>query len=840
MALIRKQDTPSLLTNGHFSSGLFGWSFIGDVRHVTYPQGGTGSFTPEFAAIIPPNGRIYQDLARPDLYSYPSRQFIENVRGVPVGENTISASSTPMSRFDPPVSEIEADMRRLEPGSQIGVRDLDDYSRSDTYRSGPISYIDGAATVEISPLSNPVPKLYTQNDFAGITLVVNPPDNFSTAGNSATADIMRAYGTIQANQYLISQTPVFSVCRISSATKMSDRWRVGLQKVPGYPFFSYNSVTPGVALSQWFIAEQRNFNVFYDAPLFRYEFTLVLTTKDGVRPATPPVLTLVPIAVNAGVGAEGNPIEVKPTKLDNGNFVELVSNTKGTGVAVSWVRLIYRYIVELPTPVIGYMRMLISAQAERELIIGSATLFKGNYASRHYFYRDDTPTPNEKQNPPRVDPADSTDAIDRLFNGADMNYSAIPKGSVILYLGESCPTGYKRVDAGPNSLIDGIGRTVPKPSDAEYDLERDRTILTWNNAAFDLLDDNNQPIPIPSDQFEIVEQLPSSISSIAWANNRTEIIKYGPNQPWIQPGMSLRIRATDVNHGRGRELDYSTLVRQVSVTKNPTGQSTRYYSSIEFDQGEFDIAPAGPPKTYQPSDVLIAANANIQRGNATIVVPNVDNTNVDIYAGRVFYVRWSYLNGVTHGFIGLVERADLIFQDTGVSRYTLTIRRYDGYPMVVDETDLNIPISLTLSSAETFNFADVVSRIYAVHTVGSTSDPDRTRATIWSVRRFKSTTKISVNGDVVSDILSLNPVLTVEPTGYIKFGDPSNYFDYGSMGHSHEITRGDAVLNSNLAPVSISTGYSLPEVAREHGHGFMPKHTYPMPRFVAYLVCEKI
>lgn len=836
MALIRKQDTASLLTNGHFSSGLFGWSFIGDVRHVTYPQGGTGSFTPEFAAVIPPNGRIYQDLSRPDLYSYPSRQFIENVLGVPVGENTIAASSLPNSRFDPPVSEIETDMRRLEPGSQIGVRDLTDYSRSDTYRAGPITYINGAASIEISPLSHPVPKLYTHADFAGMTLVVNPPDNFSTAGNTANAQILRAYGTIQVGQYLITQTPTFAVCRISSAVRLADRWVVGLQKVEGYPFFAYNSVSPGIPVNTWFIAEQRSFNLFYDAPLFRYEFTLALTTKDGVQPATPPILTLVPIAVNAGVGAEGDPIQIKPAKLDNDKYVELVSNTKGTGVAVSWIRLIYRYIIELPAPIIGYMRLSIAAQVDRELIVGSATLFKGNYSSRHYFYRDDTPTTGEKPNPPRVDPADNTDAIDRLFNGADMNYSAIPKGSVILYLGEACPPGYKRVDAGPGSLINGIGRTVPKPHDAVYDLERDRTVLTWNNVAFDLLDENNQPIPIPSDQFEIVEQLPSSISSSAWANNRTEIIKYGPNQPWIQPGMSLRIRSTDEDYGRGRELDYSTLVRQVAVTRTPSSQATRYYSSIEFDFGEFDIPPAGPPKSTQPSDVLVAGTANIQRGSATIVVPNIDSTNVDIYVGRRFYVRWVYPGGATHGFIGLVDRADLIFQDDGLSRYTLTIRRYDGYPMVVDETDMTVSVAVSLSSAEVFNAADVVTRMYTVQTQGSA----RTRAVIWSVRRFTSTTEISVNGDVVSDILSFNSVVMVEPTGYIKFGDPANYFDYGSMGHSHEITRGDAVLNSNLAPVSISTGYSIPEVAREHGHGFMPKHTYPIPQFIAYLVCEKI
>lgn len=839
MSLIRKQDTQSLLVNSHFSSGLFGWGFSGSVRHSTFPQAGNGTFTPEFGAIVSAGAKIEQVITRTDMYSYPSRRFIENVRGTPIGENTILLTAVPGdegSKFDPPVPVEQEDMRTLSSGSQIGLRDLELYDRSDSYRVGPLPIIADQYTAEVSPLSDPVPHTVSSTNFAGASITLE-------SVSSATMTVLGKYGSITPGQVVIITEPVFAVAKITSVVTQSDRRILGLRNVAGGEFFEFNASVPYVSPTAWFIADRRLFNVFYDAAKFRYEFTLAMSVKDGVLPAAPPLLSLIPVSVVSNVAVEGDPVIVPAATLDGGGLVEVMSTTKGTAPATVWSRLIYRFSLELDEPIIGYAKLSIAAPANHDLIVGQVSLYKGNYSSRHEFYLDDTPGkrdgvpyPTEKPNPIRVNPANNTDALDRLFHGADDNCSAIPKGSILLHLGEACPPGFKRVDSGPNSTKDGVGDSIPRPDTAEYDADRDRTILVWNNKSFDFIGSDGHPIPIASDQFEYTEQIPTTVSMAQWNNNRTEIITYGPNQPKIQPGMSIRVRASDVSQGRGREMDYSAVVRQVAVSRKRGTKPTEYYASSGFDIGEFDIPPVGPHKdsALQNAAVQASATGTIQRGNDVIHLYNVTTTNMQVYVGRVLYVRWTHpaYGGLTHGFVGILRKADLVFSETSTG-HNLDIARYDGQPMVVDETDASVPTTFVLSAANIFPPSAVVTRTYTVQA-------QTIRSIIWAVREFIDRTEISVNGDVVSDVLSFNSTLTIEPTGYLRFGNPTDYFSYGTMGHSHELTRGDAVVNSNIAPVSMSGGYNIPEIAREHGHGFMPKHAYPLPKFVAYLVCERV
>ena len=826
MPLIRKQDTPSLLVNSHFSRGLFGWNFVGNVLHKEAKESGRGSFTPNFSVRIPATSYIYQRLTRPDTYSYPSRHFAKGVVGVPTGINTLTLMPQPGSVFDPPQTlESLKYFRQVIPGSQIGVRDLDDFARSDAYRVGSVN-ADGSA--EVSPLSDPLPRKTDNSQFLGATVR-------TTGTTQALVTFLgRLPSNVGAGDILVITKPVFAVARITSIPTEPvyiNQPVIGVSKVEHGQFITAATNVSEFELTEWFITPARNFNVFYDAQLFRYEFTVAMSLLGTTVPPSVE-LDLIPYVELADRVIEGTQISIPKVPVLSGYDYEIVTNSKGTNAGSPWARLLYRFLLETPEPVFGDLRLLLRAPATGEVEVGHVVLYKGDYVSRHDYSDldgDDPPIGTDQY------PANSRDALDRLFHGSDEVDSAIPKGTLIMYMGDTCPPGYKRLDSYKNSVVDGMSGQIPLPDVIYYDESRDRTVLRWENQTFNLLDSNNLPIPIEGEQREYVV---SNINIGSEWGNKIETIKYGPNQSWIQPGMSVRVRASDYTFGQGRANDYSTLVRQVVVTKRLNDAvAPVYIGSNNFAAGEFDIPPVGPPGSYpanlgpQQSSTpvypyLTGIFGVIERGRSHVELSEIPTTN-PIVEGDLFYVR---PDGVS-GFVGLVDSVVLVDNLGADPSYVIRIRRYDGRPMVVDSTDLPLDTSFTLCTATIYPDTTEVVKIYSAINNGP--------GVVWSVRDFINRTEIAVNGDIVSDLLSYNSSLIIEPTGFIKFADPANFLSYGSMGHSHRITRGDAVLNKDIAPVSTGTVRPV-EVARSHGHGFMTKHIYPIPPFAAYMICEKV
>jgi len=863
MALIRKQDTASLLSNGHFSSSLFDWSFTGDARQIIYEQNNSGTHTPQFAASIPAGAKIWQNISRSDTYSYPSRHLVTRVVGTPVGINTINLKAVPTTNntgsvFDPPVEEARRNFNEIEPGSQIIIRDLNFPERSESYRAGRPN-TDG--TISASPLMNDMWRLAEDSDYLGATVT-------NVTSNSARLTVTGLYKPDRGNgvegirplDVFVFTSPEFFVAQVDSITTTVDGFVFGVKRVNNAAFFSADTI-----VDKWFVSPSRSFNVFYDAPLFRYEYTLALSIQDStVIPI--PKLELFPIVDNAvltGVAGDGDPINIPAVKLNNNLYVERVTSAKNSTLPTPFGRFIYRFTLERSTPVFGSLRLTIEAPTDKSIVIGSVVLYKGNYTNRHdYDDRDADSGPGQLglTGLPIVetnaDPANQLDAIDRLLHGAEES-NVIPKGTTVLHLGSSCPPGFKRVDSFANSPVDGLGRSLPKPNSVYYDAVRDRTVMTWTDKVFDLLDSNNKPIPIESDQQEINFQVPSAVLPFS-ASSFQEIVKYGPNQPWIQPGMSIRIRTSDVQSGSGRQLDYSALVRQIAVKKEHVtsprsdGQTSKYFSgpypyylaSSNFSAGEEGFPPAGPWYADQPGGagfnvtpvqgfLAVGLSTTLSDGDETMRLNSVNITDASI--NRLLFVRWTTATASVNGnFIAQIKYALPIGPDI----YNLTLVRYDGNPMVVNPTataqSRTVQATVSLSEAQIFDPRAVVTRLDKPYSSGS---PYRV---LWSVRLFSTMTTISVNGNVASDISDYNTDLTVEPTGFLKFGEPE--FSYGSMGHSHEIIQGDAPFNTNIAPHVTGNYYTNPrtEVARKHGHGFMPRHVYPMPEFVAYLLCEKI
>jgi len=858
MALIRKQDTASLLNNGHFSSSLFDWSYTGDVRQIAIDQNNSGTHTPNFAALIPAGKKIWQTLSRTDVYSYPSRHLVTKVTGTPVGINTINLKPLITllgngSIFDPPVEQTRRNFSEIQPGSQIIIRDLTYPERSESYRAGKPNE-DG--TISASPLRDDLWRLATSSEYYGATVT-------DVTANSARVSLTgfhspdRGDGTsgIKTDDVFVFTYPEFFVARVDSVATTNNGFVFGVKRVDNSPFFAADTI-----VDKWFVSPTRNFNVFYDAPLFRYEFTLALSVRSGVEIPTPQ-LQLFPIVENAaetGAVGEGDPIEVPSVKLNNDLFVERVTSAKNSTIPTTFTRFIYRFVLERSQPVFGTLRVTIAAPNSESATIGAVVLYKGNYTNRHdYDDRDADAGPGqvnvagEPIPETNADPANSLDSIDRLLHGSEET-NVIPKGTVVLHLGSACPAGFKRVDALANSAGDGFGESVPAPDFVEYDADRDRTILTWSYITFDFIGDDNKPVPIESDQQEIVYTIQHNV--LGNQQNYREIVKYGPNQPWIQPGMSLRIRTSDIDSGTTRLLDYSAIVRQVAVKNEHVtvaaidGQNTPtflgpypyYLASWNHSPGEANIPPVGPWTNHQPGGaggfglnpasggaIAVGLTTTITNGDEVMHLNNVNVPGAKL--GKIVYVRWTAGNTVSPGnFVGQIKYLTEVGPDT----YNLSIVRYDGNPMVVDPSTTGqsrtAQATVSLFEGQIFDPRAVVTRI------------DIQSGVLWSVRLFENETKIAVSGNVAQDLETYNISLSVEPTGFLKFGEPG--FSYGSMGHSHKITQGDAPFNTNIAPHYTGQYYTNPrsEVGREHGHGFMPKHTYPIPEFVAYMLCEKI
>jgi hypothetical protein len=370
--------------------------------------------------------------------------------------------------------------------------------------------------------------------------------------------------------------------------------------------------------------------------------------------------------------------------------------------------------------------------------------------------------------------------------------------------------------------------------------------MTWIDRSFDLLDSSGEVIPVIGDSSQVFVALPAASPF----NGAFEAVTAGPVQQRVQPGMAVRIHVSNLEGPQHRRFDYSVPVRQVVVDRGeiqglaPATLGSLYaltypifMTEDDFSVGERFFNPSGPPAADQPANysatpgipnpVGTASNkatfANLLDGAQSMTIAGV--TLAPLAVDEVVYVRWTGGSGgaaaPSGGFIAVIT------DHTGTN---VTVRRYDGRGIVTDQ-------QTTLSGSAWFSNAKVFdSAVTVTQTVVGVK-------TVWSARRYRNNVVISVFGDVVNDVVRANTDgILVEPAGFLRFGDPETGLDYGDMGHSHKVSRGDAPFNENIAPHVSTARENLAStiVARKHGHGYLPRHTHVIPKFAAFLLCEKL
>lgn len=859
--LIRQQDTPSLIRNGTFGAGLAFWIPGPNTVHAELSSATivTASLinSPRYMARVPTGESIQQIIGRSDIFTYPSRRYVENLEAWPIGINTynirFSANTrldgVPLASGEDPFSFDDAEGQvTIQPGTQLEVEDQYRQAYSGPYRIGR-SYeetdsLGGAfVTVQASPINGTIPHLAESTDFSGATYT------YDEAANSAVIEVSGIYEYdrqldqdilgltgFQPNDFFIITGPDFRVARVIGVTREVDRYQVEVVAVPNAPFLEATNaednpfVITTVALTEWFISTRTTLNMVRELPVFQYDFTLAYSCFPGSHDGLPSL----DIVDRAGNTVAPIPLFI----LENGSFAEILSVSKNPDLATIFRRRLHRFHAEFRKPPTGLLRVTINSGAV-QVDIGDVVLFPGNY-TRHHDYSDlDDATVSIV--------SDRRAALDRLLHGVDEGAGLLPRGTVILYTGGAiCPPGFKRVESLPESRVDGL-EALPAPDTAVYDADRNRTIMEWNNQSFDLLDSNGNTIPIEGDTQDITVVLPSQ----APFNSAFETVVLGPVHQRIQPGMSLRIKVSDIDTPSNRLFDYSVLVRQAFVerTEAPGVDSNTgitypvFMSSADFAPEEITFTPVGPPSSQQPINYSAAlpttgggiplspkgtkANpasfSGLQAGAATMVITGVQLTPLAV--GETIYIRWTSTSTI---FGGTTTSGGFLGKIVANAGSNITVARLDGRGMIV--TGATTPISGTayFSDGLVFGSDSVVTRTV----IG--------QAVVWSARRFTSSFRLTVFGDVAADVIAFNSELVVEPSGFIRYG--SEPLDYGSMGHSHEITRGDAPFNENIAPhVSLNDENISPTwVARKHGHGYMPKYLFPIPRFIAFLLCEKL
>ncbi len=848
MNIARVRDLPSLVRNGHFGAGLAHWEHSAGVAHAQLDSGLAASTalinSPTFHATLPAGSWIRQSVDRSDIAVFPSRRYVRNLDATPIGAHTLSlrpsfdtfVDGIPWGPGVDPFAFVDASGTVLVgTGAQVAVEDLVREAQSGPYRVGRVQTdVDHVNSLQISPINGELAKFATSADFVGCTYSRETGQAAVLLSISGLNEFIRDDGKspgVQPGDVIVTSEPFASAVLVVQVTRNVDGYDILAARIadaPTPPVTDTTGVLATPPITAWFIAPRTRASLLREIGVFQYDFTLAFSHY-------PQHYSGVPVLEVVDHG--GRLLETIPAvTVESGTLFEALSTSDvedGTGTIFR--RRLYHFYLDRREPLAGLLRLTIPA-GDNVTRLGDVALYRGNYTRRHdYSDRDD---PSVAATP------DKRSALDRLVHGADEADGVVPRGAVLLFAGGAqCPPGFKRVDSQRESETDGL-ELLPAPDVVEYDSERNRTVMTWLNRSFDLLDDSGAPIPVVGDGATAFVTLPSA----APFNGAYEVVATGPVQQRIQPGMALRIRTSTRVGPHARRFDYSVPVRQAVMDRAeilglaPVTLGSLYaitypvfMQESDFLAGERFLRPIGPPSggqptTYSgvagvPNPVGTATNrasfSGLSDGAAVLAVTGV--TLAPLAVGETVYVRWTAtgFSAPAGGFVAVV-----VSNSSG----TVTVKRLDGAGIV---TDQSAPLSglAWFSDARIFDSAVTVTRTV----VGS--------VTVWSARRHRTNFVLSVFGDVTADVTRSNRSgILVEPAGFVRFGDPKVGFDYGSQGHSHQVLRGDAVFNENIAPhVSLGNeGLSSTVVARRHGHGYLPRHTHVVPRFAAFVLCERL
>lgn len=251
-------------------------------------------------------------------------------------------------------------------------------------------------------------------------------------------------------------------------------------------------------------------------------------------------------------------------------------------------------------------------------------------------------------------------------------------------------------------------------------------------------------------------------------------------------------------------------------------------------------------KTDFFSSALVQTTEYLSSDTADIGKAFVD----DVKVGDVYYLNWRHDDGDRYGefFAEVISVKPKTVN--GKLTAEVVFGRYDRRPLVFN-CNVNTFLSRSTSylrpaklfgvgqqrraSATTFDLPGITMQQLTVTTGNGVEK-------IWSVR----VADYSISATVYGDATNVSGKLIVEPSGYLRFGDPATLLDYGTSGHSHIVDKKDTNIRvENLLPVikfgagSYNTVPFTP-VASDHDHGYLDKYRWPLPPFRLLTVCTKL
>lgn len=636
---------------------------------------------------------IAQTITRKDIWSFPSEHYVAKAYATPISPTTVRIEFAGDTTLNGREIQSEASIAfhtnsygeqiPVAEGSELLVEVPNYESISGVFRVGStVKYSTGSGSSQIDKyfiLASPTNKIpsvasheetsasiYTEGTTTFIRINHANTFNRKIQSNGAEAatgiqpgdtlvvqDIEERPGVLFAQTASLRRRPDYSVCKITSVSTTDTSTILGISSVPGAPFIPAN--LPNIRLDSWYVFPKFQINFVKYIFAYRYEFTLAFSVYPNTILSNnfdsflvEPYIDVVNPTTGESVPIPINNTVVPLTNSPNPNafaFGESAPTSNEPSLATTFRRHIFRFLGEFKTPVKGNLRVRIryqpldaSSTTYPEVFeIGDVVLYKGDFITRHDFsYVDDSSDTSIEL------PADKRSALDRLLHKVDEYAGVVPKGTVILYSGPRCPPGFKRVDSIANSPTDGIWSSIrqassgetetfpvlPPPEGASYDSVRNRTILTWSNVPAALIDANERPIMVKGVGKQVLLSTPGTSPTFG----EMELFTIETPQTKVQPGMSLRIRSSrdrGIYDLHNRKYDYSTIVRQVSVTRqhvegvylsnNPVYDGLIYPMFIPFDTlppAIANIPPAGP--NYSLSTTLTNSSNNQNLNSLTI------------------------------------------------------------------------------------------------------------------------------------------------------------------------------------------------------------------------------
>jgi len=114
--------------------------------------------------------------------------------------------------------------------------------------------------------------------------------------------------------------------------------------------------------------------------------------------------------------------------------------------------------------------------------------------------------------------------------------------------------------------------------------------------------------------------------------------------------------------------------------------------------------------------------------------------------------------------------------------------------------------------------------------------------TQWLTSIVQVGTTITVTGKM-SDFTGDTSELLVEPSGYLRYDDPTTGIDYGASGHRHAVNANTDLVLDDAIPRVLNTRlghYPALRLPSEHGHGQIGDIAYAMPTARLFTLCVKL